>query len=89
MKMQTITVKYLGPTNTKPSRLKATASNGMSVTVQYQDPDETNEWQGYNRAARTLRDKLGWTGAMVSGSLGCGSDRVYIFEDEIKSPYRI
>ncbi len=79
--MQAITVKYIGPSNTKPSRLKATAANGHSVTVPYSLPDETADWQGYNRAALALCEKLGWTGEMIAGAIDNGA-YVYVFTDK-------
>lgn len=78
--MQTITVKYLGPTNTKPSRLKATASNGAYAIVPYNLPEETSDYAGYNRAAKLLRDRMGWIGKMIGGQLQ-GSEVVYVFVD--------
>lgn len=84
--MQTITVKYLGPTATKPSRLKATASNGAWAIVPRELPEETKTHQGWNRAARVLRDRLGWTGDMIAGATETGT-MVYVFTDPTE--YRI
>jgi hypothetical protein len=65
--MQAIVTKYIGPTNTKGSRIKATASSG-SVTVPFDY--EGNE---HELAAKQLCDKLGWTFNHVPGGLPDGS----------------
>jgi hypothetical protein len=85
--MQAITVKYIGPSNTKPSRLKATAANGLSVTVSYDNGEDTADYMAYNRAARALKAKLGWTGEMVAGATEKGGTMVYVFVSE--DHYRI
>jgi len=55
--MQAIQTKYMGPTNTRGSRIKATAEAG-SITVGY---DHALSSEGnHNAAARALCEKLGW-----------------------------
>lgn len=58
--MQAIVVKYLGPTNCRGSRYKATAQAG-SITLEA-DPRLGLEANA-KRAAAALREKLGWTDA--------------------------
>lgn len=58
--MQAILVKYLGPTNFRGSRYKATAQAG-SITLDA-DPRLGLE-ENAKRAADALRKKLGWTDA--------------------------
>lgn len=74
--MQSIVTKYLSATNFKPSRIKATASNGDSVTVSlgYNFSDEREHWP----AAQRLASKLGWTGQMVAGSIDGGYCFVFV-----------
>lgn len=73
--MQAIVTKYLGATNTKPSRIKATASAG-SVTISYSYDHDT---EGCHRqAAQALCDKFGWKGSFVTGGLPNG-DYVHVF----------
>lgn len=77
--MQAIVVKYLGPTNSRGSRLKAYADAG-SITISY--PYELNREDGYLKAAEALREKLGWTGehygALVSGGLPNNGGTVFV-----------
>ena len=72
--MQAITTKYLGPTNTLPSRIKARVVCGRSVTVNY-DHGLRNAEANHIAAAKALRDDLGWKGRMLGG----GTDTGYVF----------
>lgn len=61
---QAIETKYLGPTNTKGARIKATAW-ADSVTLRY---DYALDAQGNHKAAAdALIAKLGWTGTFAQG----------------------
>ena len=65
-----IQVKYLGPTNYRGSRYKATAATG-SVTV---GADNALSTEGnVIKAAQALCDKFGWSKDMVHGQLADGS----------------
>lgn len=75
--MQTITVKYLGPTNTKGTRIKASCEGG-SVTVSRDYSAEVE--QDYMRAAKALKDKMGWSGDMVGGHTRDGMVFVFVTE---------
>ena len=67
--MQAIITKYIGPTDTKPSRIKATAAAG-SITVSY---DHSLNIDGNHiAAAQELAAKFGWTGKWVQGCLHTG-----------------
>ena len=69
--MQVITVKYLGPTNTKRSRYKAThTGNYTSVTlsVDYSLNTEGN----CIAAAKALAEKLNWQVSYVGGHTSDG-----------------
>ncbi|WCD44209.1 hypothetical protein Lumi_070 [Xylophilus phage Lumi] len=65
--MQVITTKYLGPTNSKGSRIKATCSSG-SLTVGYDH--SANHDARHRNAAEALVKKMGWEdhGIMIGGS---------------------
>jgi hypothetical protein len=69
-KMQSITTKYLGPTNYRGSRIKAECTVG-SVTVSY--AYELTSDENHRAAAEKLIEKLGWTsphyGKWVQGTL--------------------
>lgn len=74
--MVTITTKYLGPTNTRGSRIKATASSGPSVTIGY-DP-ALNSGPNHDAAARKLMERLGAAGVWHRGPARTGY--IYILE---------
>lgn len=62
---QAIETKYLGATNTKGGRIKATAWAG-SITVPY---DHALDVQDNHAAAQlALRHKLGWQGKYAQGA---------------------
>lgn len=64
---QAIRTVFLGPTNSRGARVKATCAAG-SVTVPY-------EYEGnpHEVAAQALLEKMGWDGDMVGGCLPDGS----------------
>jgi len=67
---QGISTRYIGPTNTKASRIKAIARKAdgfgkeMSLTVPYGYGDTEAE---HTAAAQALADKLGWHGLWIGG----------------------
>lgn len=71
--MQIITTKYLNPTNTKGSRIKATCEGG-SVTIPY--PHELSGESVHRAAVDALLSKLNWSGKWVGGGK---SDGNYVF----------
>lgn len=62
--MQAIRVVYLGPTNFRGSRYKATAQAG-SVTIDANQALSGEE--NATQACQALRRKLGWTFAVAEG----------------------
>jgi hypothetical protein len=66
---QAITTKFLPVTNTRPSRVKATADAG-SVTLSWDHGVNIDE--NHARAAKALADKFGWRGAWYQGALHDG-----------------
>ena len=72
--LQAITTKYIGPTNTKGSRIKASCAAG-SLTVHYDDG--LNSEEAHAAAAKALIAKMGWTGNWHIG--GLPDDRGYCF----------
>jgi hypothetical protein len=70
--MQAITTKYLGPTNHKGARIKATCQAG-SVTIGFPYADDDHA-----HACAALLAKLGWTGHWVSGGLPDGTGNAYV-----------
>lgn len=75
--MQAIHTKYIGPTNVRGSRIKATCSAG-SLTIDY--PHELSGQAVHRKAAEALAVKLGWTGERYGSLLGgCLPDGSYCF----------
>ncbi len=69
--MQAITTKYIGPSNVRGSRVKATALGG-SVTLGWND--SLNSDANHKCAAQVLANKLGWNyGEWIEGHLPDGS----------------
>lgn len=77
--MQAILTKYLGPTNTKGSRIKASCASG-SIIIPY--PYEFDVTMAHNYAAQCLVNKLGWNsqyyGELITGQLPSG-DYCHVF----------
>ena len=63
---QAIETKYIAPGNVRGSRIKATAEAG-SVTLHWAHNLDAQE--NHRRAAEALRDKVGWEGELIGGSL--------------------
>lgn len=72
---QAIETRYLGPTNTKGGRIKATAWAG-SVTIGY---DHALNTEGAHKAAAdALIAKMGWTGTFAQGGNAKGNGYVFV-----------
>lgn len=67
---QAIETRYLPATNSRGSRIKATAWAG-SVAIPY--PHELNIEDGHRAAANALIHKLGWTGTYAQGGNAKGT----------------
>ena len=82
--MQAITTKFLGATNTKPARIKATSCSGISVTVSY-DYGLT-EIQEHVQAVIALCKKLNWTdrGKFFMGGTADGYCAVFTDSDSFE-----
>jgi hypothetical protein len=69
--MQAIVTKYLGPTNVRGSRVKATCQ-ARSKTLTWDD--SLNSSANHTAAAKALASELGWHyGTWVAGGLPDGS----------------
>lgn len=67
--MQAIQTKYLGPTNTRSSRIVAKCNAGR-LTVPY---DHEFDGQGnHEQACKALKEKLGWTVPVGYTDTVCG-----------------
>ena len=72
---QAIITKYIGPTNIRGSRIKATADAG-SITLSYDDA--LNSQANHNRAARALAVKFGWVGNWRCGGMPNNKGNCYV-----------
>jgi hypothetical protein len=72
---QAIETKYMGPTNTRGSRIKATAAAGsVMVPFDYQlNPDGNHK-----AAADALIAKMGWQGTFAQGGNVKGDGYVFV-----------
>ena len=76
--MQTITTKYLGATNHKGTRIKATTSSGVSKTISYNY--EKSSIKNHEWAIHELNLKLAWNGELVGGSPNkSGDSYIWVF----------
>lgn len=85
--MVAIETRYLGPTDTKGSRIVATDANGGRVVVGYSDALHVDD--AHNCAALALLKKRGWGGLWVRGGSKHGSVYVCVQWGDSSSPARI
>ena len=81
--MQAINTKYIGPTNSRGSRIKATCAAG-SITISY--PYELSGQAANRKAAEALVSKLGWVDTYYGGLLGgqlANGDYAFVFNSEL------
>lgn len=77
MIVQGISTKYVGPSNTRGARIKASAWAG-SVTVHWDHA--LNSEQNHAAAARALCIKYGWTGRYIQGGDPSGDGYLFVYE---------
>lgn len=82
---QAIVTKYFGPTNTRGSRIKASASAG-SKTVSYDHA--LNIADNHAAAAKAFAEKMEWEGKWFGGGMPDGSGNVLRLHLESLSPGR-
>lgn len=80
--MRAIQTRYLGPTLTKPSRIRAWSEKD-SVTINFDNTIRSEE--AHAKAAISLARKMGWEGTLVSG----GIDRGCVFCFTNSTQYKI
>lgn len=82
--MQAILVKFIGPSNTKPSRWSVSCQAGRMIVSKGHFCD-TNDDRDARMAALALCEKLGWDvaryGGLNEGGLPNG-DRVFVFGED-------
>lgn len=67
---QAISTKYIGPTNTRGSRVKATSASGHTLTLAW--ADELDVDANHRYAAGELATKLQWAGTWHGGATEAG-----------------
>jgi hypothetical protein len=77
--MQTIKSKILSATNFKPTRVKATSSNGISKTIPFDYGMSTEE--NYMKVAKKLKNSLKWDKEMIGGHTKNGM--VFVFKNDM------
>lgn len=79
-----IETKYIGPTNTRPSRIVATTANGQRVVMTYNtacDSSGNKDTEAAHRyVAEILQAKAGWPGKLIAGGTKAGY--VFVFADK-------
>lgn len=65
--MKAIKTTYLGPTNYRGARIKASDTDGNSLTISY--PYELSGADCHAVAAVALAKKMGWAGILNAGAL--------------------
>jgi hypothetical protein len=75
---QAIETRYLGPTNNRGSRVKATSGSGVSVTLSYDCALDIGE--NHAAACQALVDKLNWGGSWIGGGSKRGHSFVMVGE---------
>jgi hypothetical protein len=77
--MKAIRTRYIGPSNTKPSRIVAeTGEHGQRIMTSYSSDLDANK--AHAQIARALADKFGWKGELVGGGFPDGT-MVWVFAD--------
>ena len=77
--MQSITTKFIGPTNSRGARIKAISGGGHTLTVPYAYEDGN---RSHAQAALQLARKLGWEGTLIEG--GTKDGMVFVFDSGVK-----
>jgi hypothetical protein len=75
MTVQAITTRFIAPTNTRGSRVKATAAAG-SITIAWQD--RLNPMQNHCAAAEALARRLEWSGIYIPGGMPDGAGYCFV-----------
>jgi hypothetical protein len=74
---QSIQTKYIGPTNTRGSRVSATSASGHRIILEWDDALNTDD--SHKAAAAALARKLDWHGVWACGAAPQGC--VFVLQD--------
>lgn len=75
--MIAIETKYIGPTDNKPSRIRAITCNGQQLIQSYDHG--LNCQDAHRKCAEALCDKMGWKGHLIGG--GTREGYVFVFTE--------
>jgi hypothetical protein len=78
MAFQAIVTKFIGPSNVRGARVKATADAG-SITLSWDHA--LNHERNHKAAAMALASKYGWHGRYVGGGMPSNTGNVYVCDD--------
>jgi hypothetical protein len=77
--MQAITTKYIGPSNTRGSRIKAETAQGETLTIDC--AGSISEEENHISAARSLAERLNWHGSFVGDRIK-GARMVFVWDND-------
>lgn len=82
--MKAITTRFYGATPTKPARIVARAEGVKPLTMgDGLDGGRFPFVEAHRAAAEALRDRMGWKGALVEGTLPDSTTRCFVFCDAL------
>ena len=84
--MQTITTTYLGPTNSRGTRIGVATSSGRVIVSWDHEQDVT---ENHRRAALALARKLGWSGRWVGGELADGRGMTFVNTGKLSPTFTV
>lgn len=86
--MKAIVTKYHGATNTRGSRVSATAEGGNRISLPWDDA--LNSEENHRKAALALTAKMKWSFLpLISGGGLPNLDTVHMFSPELKEALRV
>lgn len=74
--MVSIETKFIGPSNTRGSRIAASTCNGQRIVVSCDDA--LNHDENHMATAMILRDRMHWKGELVQGATKAGYVHVFV-----------
>lgn len=82
-----ITTKYIGPTDRRGARIKASDGDGNSLTQSYDYG--ASDGERHAQVAKALAEKMGWPGTLIGGSTKQGNVWVFVSVTELLRPEQV
>ena len=76
--MKAISTIYIGPTDSRPSRVTAGAGDGLIIALPWDSALDSR--QNHAGAARALCNKMKWEGELIGGGFPSGN-MVWVFAE--------